>query len=157
MSRKNTLSFAISSKQIMETNSSSTRVALVTWGSRGIGAAIVRRLIREKMAVAFTYSSAQEKAVALAAEIESEGGRALTIKADSANATELRDAITKTVEAFGRLNILVNNAGTRAPDVGRCNPQRMESDGKGGTAANARRTDIAEIRKRLSSPGIPLQ
>ena len=133
------------------------RVALVTGGSRGIGAAIVRRLIREKMAVAFTYSSAPEKAVALVAEIEIEGGRALTIKADSANATELRDAITKTVEAFGRLNILVNNAGTRVPDVGRCNPQRMESDGKGGTAANARWTDIAEIRKRLSSPGIPLQ
>jgi 3-oxoacyl-[acyl-carrier protein] reductase len=95
----------------METNSSPMRVALVTGGSRGIGAAIVRRLIREKIAVAFTYSSAQEKAVALAAEIESRGGRALAIKADSANATEVSDAITKTGGAFGRLNILVNNAG----------------------------------------------
>ena len=108
------------------------RVALVTGGSRGIGAAIVRRLIREKMAVAFTYSSAPEKAVALAAEIESEGGRALTINADSANATELRDAITKTVEAFGRLNILVNNAGTRVPDVGRCNPSEWRAMEKAG-------------------------
>lgn len=87
------------------------RVALVIGGSRGIGAAIVRRLIREKIAVAFTYSSAQEKAVALAAEIESRGGRALAIKADSANATEVRDAVDKTVEAFGCLSILVNNAG----------------------------------------------
>ena len=84
------------------------RVALVTGGSRGIGAAIVRRLIREEMAVAFTYASVREKALALAAETT---GRALAIKADSANVTELREAITKTVEAFGGLDILVNNAG----------------------------------------------
>ena len=45
------------------------------------------------------------------AEIEGRGGRALAIQADSANATEVRDAVSKTVEAFGRLNILVNNAG----------------------------------------------
>jgi NAD(P)-dependent dehydrogenase (short-subunit alcohol dehydrogenase family) len=95
----------------MKTNSSSNRVALVTGGSRGIGAAIVRRLIQEEVAVAFTYSSAQEKALALVAEIEGRGGRALAIQADSANATEVRDAVSKTVEAFGRLNILVNNAG----------------------------------------------
>src|SRR5258708_15385589 len=95
----------------MKSNSSSNRVALVTGGSRGIGAAIVRRLIQEEVAVAFTYSSAQEKALALVAEIEGRGGRALAIQADSANATEVRDAVSKTVEAFGRLNILVNNAG----------------------------------------------
>jgi hypothetical protein len=51
--------------------------------SRGIGAAIVRRLIQKKMGVAFTYSNASEKAVALATEIQSGGGRALAIKADS--------------------------------------------------------------------------
>jgi 3-oxoacyl-[acyl-carrier protein] reductase len=95
----------------MKTISSSNRAALVTGGSRGIGAAIVRRLIQEEVAVAFTYSSAQEKALALVAEIEGRGGRALAIQADSANATEVRDAVSKTVEAFGRLNILVNNAG----------------------------------------------
>jgi 3-oxoacyl-[acyl-carrier protein] reductase len=95
----------------MKTNSSSNRVALVTGGSRGIGAALVRRLIQEEVAVAFTYSSAQEKALALVAEIEGRGGRALAIQADSANATEVRDAVSKTLEAFGRLNILVNNAG----------------------------------------------
>jgi NAD(P)-dependent dehydrogenase (short-subunit alcohol dehydrogenase family) len=95
----------------MKTNSPSNRVALVTGGSRGIGAAIVRRLIQEEVAVAFTYSSAQEKALTLVAEIEGRGARALAIQADSANATEVRDAVSKTVEAFGRLNILVNNAG----------------------------------------------
>jgi short-subunit dehydrogenase involved in D-alanine esterification of teichoic acids len=90
----------------MKTSSSLNRVALVTGGSRGIGAAIVRRLIQEEVAVAFTYSSAREKALTLAAEIEGCGGRALAIQADSANATEVRDAVSKTVEAFGRLNIL---------------------------------------------------
>ena len=52
----------------MKTNSSSNRVALVTGGSRGIGAAIVRRLIQEEVAVAFTYSSAQEKAALVLAD-----------------------------------------------------------------------------------------
>jgi NAD(P)-dependent dehydrogenase (short-subunit alcohol dehydrogenase family) len=68
----------------MKTNSSSNRVALVTGGSRGIGAAIVRRLIQEEVAVAFTYSSGQERALTLLAEIEGRGGRALVIQADSA-------------------------------------------------------------------------
>jgi 3-oxoacyl-[acyl-carrier protein] reductase len=95
----------------MKTYSSLDRVALVTGGSRGIGAAIVQRLIQEKVAVAFTYSRAREKAVSLVAEIERRGGRALAIQADSANAVEVREAVNKTVEAFGCLSILVNNAG----------------------------------------------
>jgi 3-oxoacyl-[acyl-carrier protein] reductase len=95
----------------MKTYSSLDRVALVTGGSRGIGAAIVQRLIQEKVAVAFTYSRAREKALGLVAEIERRGGRALAIQADSANAVEVREAVNKTVEAFGCLSILVNNAG----------------------------------------------
>ncbi len=92
-------------------NSLSGKVALVTGGSRGIGAAIVRRLVKDGAAVAFTYSNAREKAVALAAEIEGRGGKALAIQADSADAEAVQAAVTQTVEAFGRLDILANNAG----------------------------------------------
>src|SRR5260370_34346929 len=92
-------------------NSLSGKVALVTGGSRGIGAAMGRRLVKDGAAFAFTYSNAREKAVALAAEIEGRGGKAVAIQADSADAEAVQAAVTQTVEAFGRLDILVNNAG----------------------------------------------
>jgi 3-oxoacyl-[acyl-carrier protein] reductase len=87
------------------------RVALVTGGSRGIGAAIVRRLAREGAAVAFTYAASAEKADRLAVEIEAGGGTALAIAADSADPEAVRGAVAKTVERFGHIDILVNNAG----------------------------------------------
>ena len=87
------------------------KTALVTGGSRGIGAAIVRRLAREGAAVAFTYSYAVDKAHALVAQIQAEGGKALAIKADSMIAADIERAINATVEQFGGVNILVNNAG----------------------------------------------
>jgi NAD(P)-dependent dehydrogenase (short-subunit alcohol dehydrogenase family) len=95
----------------MKTNPSANKAALVTGGSRGIGAAIVRRLAKDGASVAFTYSNAKEKAAAMVAELESHGGKALAIHADSANAEAVQAAVTQTVEAFGRLDILVNNAG----------------------------------------------
>jgi 3-oxoacyl-[acyl-carrier protein] reductase len=87
------------------------KIALVTGGSRGIGAAITRRLAAEGANVAFTYVRSTEKAEALAAEINASGGHAIAIAADSANPREVTDAVDKTVAAFGGIDILVNNAG----------------------------------------------
>jgi 3-oxoacyl-[acyl-carrier protein] reductase len=85
--------------------------ALVIGGSRGIGAAIVRRLAREGASVAFTYVSKPELARELVANIESSGGRAMAVQADSADAAALERAIEDSVKALGGLDLLVNNAG----------------------------------------------
>jgi 3-oxoacyl-[acyl-carrier protein] reductase len=87
------------------------KFALVTGGSRGIGASIVRRLASDGAAVAFTYLSSEKKARTLVSEIEAEGNRALAIKADSASEIAIRDAVRATTEAFGHLDIFVSNAG----------------------------------------------
>lgn len=87
------------------------KAAFVTGGARGIGAAIVRRLARDGAAVAFTYTSSASTADALAAEIRTAGGRALAIQADSADAAALSAAIDEAAASFGRLDVLVNNAG----------------------------------------------
>jgi 3-oxoacyl-[acyl-carrier protein] reductase len=87
------------------------KTALITGGSRGIGAAIVRRLAAEGANIAFTYARSAEKAEALAAEISTGGGRAIAIAADSAQSNDIIDAVNKTVAEFGGLDILVNNAG----------------------------------------------
>jgi 3-oxoacyl-[acyl-carrier protein] reductase len=85
--------------------------ALVTGGSRGIGAAIVRRLARDGAAVAFTYISAKDKADALVAEVAKAGGRAVAIQADSGDAAAVSAAVGAAAQALGGLDILVNNAG----------------------------------------------
>ena len=87
------------------------KVALVTGGSRGIGKGIVRRLAAEGAAVAFTYSSSEEKAKQLASEIEAAGGKVLPIKADSASADDVRTAVDQVAKELGELDIFVNNAG----------------------------------------------
>jgi 3-oxoacyl-[acyl-carrier protein] reductase len=87
------------------------KVALVTGGSRGIGAAIVRRFAQEGAAVAYTYTSAKAAADELAAGIKAAGGQALAIRADAADADAVISAVDQTAKTFGRLDILVNNAG----------------------------------------------
>jgi len=88
------------------------KVALVTGGSRSLGAAIAKRLAADGAAVALTYSASPEKAADVVRAIEAAGGRALAIRADAADAAAVRAAVAKTVETFGGLDILVNNAGT---------------------------------------------
>lgn len=90
------------------------KVAFVQGGSRGIGAAIVQRLAREGAAVAFTYVSSAQKAEDLAASIESAGGRALALKADSGDAASVQQAIDTAAQRLGGIDILVNNAGVLA-------------------------------------------
>ncbi|MBU9817168.1 3-oxoacyl-ACP reductase FabG [Rahnella sp. C60] len=91
-----------------------SKAAFVQGGSRGIGAAIVQRLASEGASVAFTYVSSEDKAQALVKTIEASGGKALAIKADSADESSVRSAIDSAAKAFGKIDILVNNAGVLA-------------------------------------------
>jgi 3-oxoacyl-[acyl-carrier protein] reductase len=87
------------------------KVAFVTGGARGIGAAVVRRLAKEGATVAFTYHSSAAGANDLVASIEQAGGRALAVKSDVADAASLTSAINETARQLGKIDILVNNAG----------------------------------------------
>src|SRR6478735_637414 len=87
------------------------KTALVFGGSRGIGAAIARRLAEDGFHVALTYVSRPDKADDVVAAIEAEGGKALAIRADSADPAEIRAAVRRTVELFGPLDVAVVNAG----------------------------------------------
>jgi NAD(P)-dependent dehydrogenase (short-subunit alcohol dehydrogenase family) len=88
------------------------KVALVTGGSRGIGAAIARRLAHEGAAVSITYSVSRESADAVVNAIKADGARSLAIQADNADVDAVKAAIDETVKTFGRLDVLVNNART---------------------------------------------
>ncbi len=87
------------------------KVALVTGGSRGIGAAIARRLAHEGANVALTYNRSADKANAVVGEIEQAGRKGLSIAADNSEASAIKAAVQKTVAEFGQLDILINNAG----------------------------------------------
>src|SRR5258708_30592794 len=93
----------------------SEKVALVTGGSRGIGAAIAKRLAADGAKVDITYAKDASAASAVVKAIEREGGKAIAIQADAADADAVKAAIEKTVATFGQLDVLVNNAGTAIP------------------------------------------
>jgi 3-oxoacyl-[acyl-carrier protein] reductase len=91
------------------------KVALVTGGSRGIGAAIAKRLAADGASVAITYAKDASAASVVVKAIEAGGGKAVAIQADAANTEAVKAAVEKAVTTFGRLDVLVNNAGTAIP------------------------------------------
>src|SRR5258705_998111 len=91
------------------------KIALITGGSRGIGAAIAKRLAADGANVAITYTKGADAAASVVKEIERTGRNAIAIQADAADADAIEAAVEKTVATFGGLDVLVNNAGTAIP------------------------------------------
>jgi 3-oxoacyl-[acyl-carrier protein] reductase len=102
---------SVQNTSVQNNQSLANKVALVTGGSRGIGAATAKRLASQGAAVAITYASNSLSADEVVQHIRNEGGNAIAIKANSAKADEIRHAVAETAKQLGGLDILVNNAG----------------------------------------------
>lgn len=91
------------------------KIALITGGSRGIGAAIAKRLAVEGASIAITYANDRKAASSVVEAIENSGGKAVAIQAEATDTAAVKSAVEKTAKTFGRIDVLVNNAGTAIP------------------------------------------
>src|SRR5438132_8016017 len=102
---------AIQENRIMATQKLAGKVAVVTGASKGIGAAIAKHLADEGASVVVNYASSKEGAERVVAEITAKGGKAVAVQANVANKADIQRLFAQTRAAFGRLDVLVNNAG----------------------------------------------
>src|SRR5207302_5203572 len=95
----------------MATKKLAGKVAVVTGASKGIGAAIAKHLADEGASVVVNYASSKEGAERVVREITGKGGKAIAVQADVAKQADIKRLFAETRKAFGRLDVLVNNAG----------------------------------------------
>jgi 3-oxoacyl-[acyl-carrier protein] reductase len=112
------------SKQMNPITNADTQVAIVTGASRGIGAAVARLLARDGFAVVVNYAGRAEEAQGVVQAIASQGGRAIAVQADVADPAAVRGLFDEAIAAFGRIDVLVNNAGIMPPAL----PQLADTD-----------------------------